>query len=156
MNKPRLTIVFDGTCGLCARTVRFFFCHEDKALFYFVPVQSDAGRLLAGEIGIDPDDPETFAVVGPDGAVRTKSAGAFYALRHCSWGWRLAGILAAVFPRFVADAGYDFVARRRILWFGTSEVCDLGPPELRCRLIESRENLGVVRASPDIAGPFTI
>jgi predicted DCC family thiol-disulfide oxidoreductase YuxK len=141
-------IVFDGACGLCAHTVRFFFARERHAEFYFVPVQSEAGRLLAGQVGIDPDDPETFAVVSPDGRVRTKSTGAFYALRQCGRGWRLLGSTTVLLPRLVTDWVYDFVARRRILWFGTADTCDLGPSPLRQRLIQSGRELEAVTGGP--------
>lgn len=149
MKTAILTIVFDGTCGLCARTVRFFFARESKAQFFFIPIQSEAGRDVAARTGIDPDDPETFAVISEDGTVRTKSSGAFHAFGYCTPVWRFAGAVANVLPRALTDRVYDFIARRRLLWFGTAETCALGPEALRQRLIEDRAALA--RLSPSVS-----
>ena len=40
-----------------------------------------------------------------------------------------------VFPRFLRDAVYKFIAQHRYLWFGRTETCRVPTPELRARFL---------------------
>jgi predicted DCC family thiol-disulfide oxidoreductase YuxK len=131
---PQLRILFDGYCGLCSRTVHFFLDREATARFVFTPIQSPAGRLLAARAGLDADDPASFAVFDEQGQPRLKSAGAFHALRYCSRPWPALSALCRLLPRWLCDAVYDQIARRRLRFFGSTDICALAGPELRSRL----------------------
>ena len=132
----RLRILFDGECGLCSRTVQFFLRNENEnaATFVFTPIQSEAGRILAAAAGLDPADPSSFAVFDHGGAARLKSDGAFYALTFCRQPWRAITAVCRLLPPSLCDAVYDFVARRRLRFFGKTDVCALAPDRLRTRL----------------------
>ena len=56
-------ILFDGVCIFCSRWVRFVAKRDTAKRFRFTPIQSDYGARLARTFGIDPDDPDTNAVV---------------------------------------------------------------------------------------------
>jgi predicted DCC family thiol-disulfide oxidoreductase YuxK len=132
--RPTLRILFDGDCGLCAGTVRFFLRHEARARFVFTPIRSVLGSEIAGQIGLDPDDPASFAVIEADGAVHLRSRGMFLALGQCRQPWRALAGLARLVPERLADAAYDVVARNRIRWFGRSDICQRPAPEVLTRL----------------------
>ena len=39
-------ILYDGVCGLCARTVRFVRRHDKNKVFKFLTLQSEAARRI--------------------------------------------------------------------------------------------------------------
>jgi predicted DCC family thiol-disulfide oxidoreductase YuxK len=131
---PQLRVLYDGDCGLCDRSVRFLFRRERRARFVFTPIQSVLGRRLAGELGLDPSDPASFALIEEPGAAHLRSRGMFLALAHCRQPWRLLASIAGCLPRFVTDRVYDVVARHRIAWFGRPSICQRPEPGLLERL----------------------
>ncbi|HWW12472.1 MAG TPA: DCC1-like thiol-disulfide oxidoreductase family protein, partial [Brevundimonas sp.] len=62
-DEPDGLILFDGVCVFCSRWVRFVIAHDLEGRFRFLPIQSEAGRSLAARYGIDPEAPQTNAVV---------------------------------------------------------------------------------------------
>jgi predicted DCC family thiol-disulfide oxidoreductase YuxK len=72
MDPSSAIILFDGICVFCSRWYRFVTKHDSAHRFRFVAIQSSEGRDLAYRFGIDPDDPDTFAlVVGEKAYFRT-------------------------------------------------------------------------------------
>jgi predicted DCC family thiol-disulfide oxidoreductase YuxK len=115
-------ILFDGVCVLCSRGCQFVSRRDRRDYFRYLPIQSPEGRLIAGQLGIDPDRPETFAfLAGGHGYV--KSDALLLIARELAR-WR-GTWLAHWVPRSVRDPIYDFVARNRYKWFGRREVCAL-------------------------------
>ena len=62
-DEPDGLILFDGVCVFCSRWVRFVLRLDRERRFRFLPIQSERGRTLAVRHGINPDAPETNAVV---------------------------------------------------------------------------------------------
>ena len=56
-------ILFDGVCVFCSRWVRFIVARDVSARFRFTPIQSAYGTRMAQALCIEPDDPDTNAVV---------------------------------------------------------------------------------------------
>ncbi len=50
--------------------------------------------------------------------------------------WRFLGSVGSLFPGFIANALYRFIARNRYRWFGKREACYLPTPELKQRFLE--------------------
>ena len=115
-------ILFDGVCVLCSRWYRFVTARDRAQRFRFVAIQSPEGRALAGRFGIDPDNPETFALVAGDSAY-FRSDAALRILRELPrWRWSAA---LRVIPASLRDALYGVVARNRYRWFGRLDACTL-------------------------------
>lgn len=126
-------ILFDGVCIFCSRWVRFVAKRDTAKRFRFTPIQSGYGTRLARTFGIDPDDPDTNAVVH-GGEVFTKSDAALTVLSHLpSWSWVRA--LFAV-PKPLRDAVYSLIARNRYRIFGKYDACFVPDADLRARVIE--------------------
>ncbi|MHB0772277.1 thiol-disulfide oxidoreductase DCC family protein [Bradyrhizobium sp. 5.13L] len=126
-------ILFDGICIFCSRWVRFVARRDTGKRFRFTPIQSDYGALLAKTFGIDPDDPDTNAVVHGD-EVYVKSDAALTVLSHLpGWGWTRA--LFAV-PKPLRDAIYSLVARNRYRIFGKYDACFVPDADLRARVLQ--------------------
>ena len=126
-------ILYDGVCVFCSRWVQFVIARDSAKRFRFTPIQSAYGTRLAQAFGIDPQDPDTNAVVH-GGKVHLKSDAALTVLSNLpGWGWARA--LFAV-PKPLRDAVYGLVARNRYRIFGRFDVCFLPDPELRKRVLE--------------------
>jgi predicted DCC family thiol-disulfide oxidoreductase YuxK len=126
-------ILYDGVCVFCSRWVRFVAVRDTARRFRFTAIQSPYGTRLAQAFGIDPDDPDTNAVIH-GGIARFKSDAALTVLAALpGWGW----VRALRFvPKPLRDAIYDLVARNRYRIFGKYEVCFVPDEELRARVMD--------------------
>jgi predicted DCC family thiol-disulfide oxidoreductase YuxK len=121
-------LLFDGECGLCTSSVRFILKRDRTGELRFASLQSDVGRRLLSERGMDPEELSTLVLVDERGEVALRSTAALrVASAHMRFPWRLAGVFLIV-PRFLRDAVYRFVAKNRIKWFGTADACELPAP----------------------------
>jgi predicted DCC family thiol-disulfide oxidoreductase YuxK len=78
-------ILYDGVCIFCSRWIRFVATRDVERRFRFTPIQSDYGTRLAQAFGINPDDPDTNAVVH-GGVAWLKSDGALTVLGRAGAG----------------------------------------------------------------------
>ncbi|MCP1829145.1 putative DCC family thiol-disulfide oxidoreductase YuxK [Bradyrhizobium sp. USDA 4532] len=126
-------ILYDGVCIFCSRWVRFVIARDTDRRFRFTPIQSGYGTRLAKSFGIDPDDPDTNAVVH-GGIAYMKSDGALTVLSHLpGWGWTRT--MFAV-PKPLRDAVYSLIARNRYRIFGKYETCFVPDADMRARVLE--------------------
>ena len=108
---------------------------DPDAYFRFASIQSDVGRELMREHGLSlPDGDPTSIVLVEGGRAFERSSAALRIARRLQFPWRLLYGFVVV-PRFLRDAVYDFVARRRYRWFGKKDVCMVPTPELRARFL---------------------
>ncbi len=126
-------ILYDGVCVFCSRWVRFVAARDKEQHFRFTAIQSGYGTRLAQAFGIDPDDPDTNAVVH-GGVAYFKSDAALTVLGHLPrWGW----VRALRFvPKPLRDAVYNLVARNRYRIFGKYEACFVLDAEMKARVME--------------------
>jgi predicted DCC family thiol-disulfide oxidoreductase YuxK len=126
-------ILYDGVCVFCSRWVRFVAARDVERRFRFTAIQSDYGTRLAHAFGINPDDPDTNAVVH-GGEVLFKSDAALTVLSHLpGWAW-VRGLRAI--PKPLRDAAYNLIARNRYRIFGKYETCFVPDASLRVRVME--------------------
>ena len=130
---PEPLWLFDGMCNLCSGSVRMVLAIDRKGLIRFTPIQSDYGRRLARQHGIDPDQPTSFLFLD-GGRALEKSAAILALLRRLGapWSW-LAAVRAL--PHAWLDAGYDWLAANRYRLMGKRATCMLPTPEQRARFI---------------------
>lgn len=126
-------ILYDGVCIFCSSWVRFVAKRDVARRFRFTPIQSDYGTMLAQHFGIDPNDPDTNAVIH-GGTAYFKSDAALTVLSQLP-GWSWARALFAV-PRALRNPLYNLVARNRYRIFGRSDACMVPDASLRERVIE--------------------
>lgn len=126
-------ILYDGVCVFCSRWVRFIAARDAAARFRFTAIQSPYGTRLARTFGIDPDDPDTNAVIH-GGVAYKKSDGALTVLSLLpGWGWTRMFFIA---PKKLRDAVYGVVARNRYRIFGRYEECFVPDPAIKARVME--------------------
>ena len=135
----RHLILYDGVCGLCNRLNQIVLKHDHNELFQFAAIQSEPGRAILRRFQRDPDLLDTFYVVRDyqSGAPRLldKSDAALFVATRLGRLFRLSGLLK-VFPRFVRNSVYDFIARHRYRVFGRNDVCLRPNPEYTRRFID--------------------
>jgi predicted DCC family thiol-disulfide oxidoreductase YuxK len=131
--KPPYLLLFDGICRLCDQSVQFILRHDQQQRICFCSIQSPAGRQWYQQLGLNPDQPETMVLIGPQGAYR-KSDAALEIANLLGGVWRLA-ILFKIIPRPLRDAAYLLIARHRYRWFGRHSQCPLPQPEWHDRFV---------------------
>ncbi|GAA0647807.1 thiol-disulfide oxidoreductase DCC family protein [Brevundimonas lenta] len=131
-DEPDGLILFDGVCVFCSRWVQFVLRLDRDARFRFLPIQSEKGRALAVRYGIDPDMPETNAVIS-GGRIFFKSDAALTVLGQLVETAPLAGL--KVVPRSWRDPIYDLIARNRYRIFGRTDACMVPSEADRARFV---------------------
>lgn len=126
-------VLYDGTCGLCHRAVRFLLAEGAPAAFRFATLDSAMARTrVASEARANL--PDSIAVVGPDGSLATESTAVLALGRALGGWWRLLAALAGIVPRPLRDLAYRAVARvRHRLFTRPDQACPIVPAHLRER-----------------------
>ena len=126
-------ILYDGVCVFCSRWVRFVAARDEVRRFRFTAIQSDYGTRLARAFGIDPNDPDTNAVIH-GGVAYFKSDAALTVLSNLP-GWSWTRVLFAV-PVPLRNAVYNLIAKNRYRIFGKYDACFVPDADMRVRVLE--------------------
>lgn len=126
-------VLYDGTCGLCAKSVRFILNHEADHEMMFAPLQGETVAALRPRY---PEIPETIdTVVYLDaGRVHLRSKAFLHAAKHMRAPWRWAHAFRW-FPGFVLNVGYRLVAALRYRIWGRVDACEIPSPAQRARFL---------------------
>jgi predicted DCC family thiol-disulfide oxidoreductase YuxK len=118
-----MIVVFDAHCLLCSGSVQFLLRHDRAGRLQFATIQSEPGRQLLKQAGIDAIEPESFVLVDGE-RTWTETAAVMRVADALGWPWRIAWI-AWLIPHPLRDAVYRWIARNRYRWFGRRDVCFL-------------------------------
>ncbi len=126
-------ILFDGTCAFCERSVRFIATRDPQGYFRFGASQTPQAAELLARFGVTRDSARSIILI-EHGQVFLRSTATLRIASRLTFPWRLAAALLWI-PVPIRDAAYRLVAalRRRIA--GTSNACEIPPPEIRARMI---------------------
>jgi predicted DCC family thiol-disulfide oxidoreductase YuxK len=128
---PDALMVFDGVCNFCSGYVRLVSLLDQDGVIHFTAIQSPYGRQLAGQRGVDPDDPATFLFFDRGEALEgTDAMAAMLARLRPPWRWLR---LVKLIPRPLRDAVYRWTARNRYKLLGKRRACIVPSPALRSR-----------------------
>ena len=125
-------ILFDGSCAFCERSVRFI-ATRDNGYFKFGASQNPQGRELLARFGTTREAARSLILI-EDGQLYLRSTAVLRVTRHLRAPWNLFRVLLLV-PRPIRDFVYSVVAAVRHRIAGTSNACEIPPPEIRARLI---------------------
>ncbi len=129
---PHPVVLFDGVCNLCNASINFVIDRDARSVFRFAPLQSDVGRALVAECGLEGED---SIVLVEDGRCYVRSDAALRIARRLDGAWPMLSALRIV-PRPLRDAAYRVIARNRYRWFGRQDACRLPTPDLRARFLD--------------------
>jgi predicted DCC family thiol-disulfide oxidoreductase YuxK len=134
MSEERLTIFFDGYCGLCDRFVTFVLHNPAAGRFRYAPLQGETYKEVKTKFPhlSDMDSVILHRIQGDQESVHAHSDAALQILS------RMEGIMlprlakvALWIPRSVRDFAYRIVARNRYSIFGKRDTCRLPTAEER-------------------------
>lgn len=141
----RVLVVFDGYCGLCNRSVRWFLRRDRRDRLRFVAFESPlvAGLLARHGIsasgpGLGPGPSSILVVRDPGGAkeqLLDRSTGVLAMMAELPRPWPAVGAALGWIPRPLRDLGYRLIARWRYRIWGRYESCPLPTPEERGRFL---------------------
>jgi predicted DCC family thiol-disulfide oxidoreductase YuxK len=126
-------ILFDGVCNLCTGSVQFVIARDSRKRFRFASLQSPVAERLLGRR----DDLDSVVLV-ENNAIYRKSSAALRIARRLDGLWPLLSVLRVI-PRFLRDAVYDWIGRRRYRMFGRREACWVPGAELAERFLDRGE-----------------
>jgi predicted DCC family thiol-disulfide oxidoreductase YuxK len=139
----RLLVIFDGHCGFCNLSVRWFLRRDRLDRMRFVASESPLVTGLLARHGLGTQGlelgSETIVVVRDAGGENerefTRSDAACELLRVLPQPWRAAGVVLGWVPQAVRDVGYRVIARWRYRIWGRLESCPLPTAEERGRFL---------------------
>jgi predicted DCC family thiol-disulfide oxidoreductase YuxK len=139
----RLLVIFDGHCGFCNRSVRWFLRRDRRDRLRFVASESPKVAGLLARHGTGAMDlasgPDTMLVVrdpdGPAERVYVRSDAALALLAELPRPWPGVGVVFGWVPRPVRELGYRLIARWRYRIWGRLESCPLPTPQERSRFL---------------------
>lgn len=133
--KNKKIILFDGVCNLCNNAINFVIAHDKKDVFRFASLQSELGRKLVSERGIDPEVLDTIILIEPGVVYYEKSTAALKIAKDLSGGYSLMSHFLFL-PKFIRDGVYNLVAKNRYSWFGKKDSCMIPTPELKAKFLD--------------------
>jgi predicted DCC family thiol-disulfide oxidoreductase YuxK len=108
-------LYYDGYCNMCSRLVRFIYRHGGKAKFQFIPLSQSGMPESSGGGSV---------ILETEGKKWYKSSAVLRVCIILGFPWNLLAPLLLI-PASWRNAAYDFVAARRIKWFGARNSCFL-------------------------------
>jgi predicted DCC family thiol-disulfide oxidoreductase YuxK len=132
MNLPGPTVLYDGECGLCHRSVKFLI-KRDRGQLWYAPLQGETAAELRAE---HPQIPETLesVVLVDGGRVYLRSKAFFHSAKYLTRPWRWAYHLRWL-PAFLLDLVYALIARVRYGIWGKYDTCTLPTTDQRAHLL---------------------
>ncbi len=118
------TIIFDGSCRMCARSMRFIEARRGRQPLRLLAAQSPEAAELLQAHGFPPGGAGSIVFIDGDRA-HTKSEALLQIVRKLRAPWRWLVVLGII-PRPIRDGLYGVVARNRHRWSSTP-VCDASP-----------------------------
>lgn len=104
-------IFYDGDCGLCNRTVQLVLQKERKRDILFAALQSEFAIAFFKNLDLPSPNLTTF-YFWENGKMYDKSTGVLKVTRHLKFPYFILAALR-IFPRFLRDYVYDFIAGKR-------------------------------------------
>ena len=139
----RLLVVFDGHCGLCNRSVRWFLVRDRLDRMRFAPSQSEPVADLLARHALSaadaPTGPTSILVVRnaglPNEQILLRSRAVRALLAELPHPWPAIATVLGIIPRLLLDLAYRLVARWRYRIWGRLETCPIPTPDERARFL---------------------
>ena len=121
MRDERHILFYDGTCGICSRSVRFILKNESDERINFAALQSDFSIEFLRNFDIESSNLTTLYFYSK-GNVYSKSRAILALIPFLKWYYSFF-YLGFLIPRFILDFFYDILAKNRKRFF--SSTCEL-------------------------------
>lgn len=132
--KDKQIILFDGVCNLCDNAVQYIIKKDTKDIFRFVSLQSELGQKIQNYLGIQNRNIDSIVLYVPNKAYYIKSSAAIEIARELPYlNWFR---IFKIFPTWLRDPVYDYIAKNRYKWYGKKESCMMPTPEIKAKFLE--------------------
>ena len=128
-------VFFDGVCNLCNSSVDFLIKIDKKKTLKFASLQSDFAKekLKPFQLKLQTIDSIVF---WKNDEIYIESNAVIEVLKTIGGFWKFIAIIFQIFPKFLRNAVYRFVAKKRYSLFGKRNVCRIPNSEERDRFLE--------------------
>lgn len=127
-------VLYDGTCGLCSKSVQWILRHEADHALVFAPLQGETAAELRARHPEIPKSLDSVVLVDEADRVWLRSKTFLRVAKHLRAPWRIAYHVRWL-PAFVLDLGYRVIARLRYRIWGRADACELPSPQNRDRFL---------------------
>lgn len=127
-------ILFDGICNLCDATVQFIIKHDKNDIFRFVALQSDLGKKIINHIGLDTSKTDSIILYEPGHAYYYKAEAALKIAKELGGVYSFLTVFS-IFPNWLTNRVYDYVASNRYKWYGKKEECMIPTPGMKAKFL---------------------
>ena len=137
ISEPSRILFYDGDCGLCARSVRFFLGVDRHKRLSFAPLQGETAQDYLPKNLRDVHCLSTVVYRRSDSEGQTltlRSEAVAHALIDVGGVWSGLGRLLRLIPTPLRDWGYHLIAKNRLKFFPQG-ACTLPRQQARERLL---------------------
>jgi predicted DCC family thiol-disulfide oxidoreductase YuxK len=139
----RLLVIFDGHCGLCNHSIRWFLRHDHHDRLRFTPSDSPNVAALLSRHNLDSTTatptPNTILVAEslgtPTERLLTRSDAVLAILRQLPQPWPVFATICRIVPRPLRDLVYRLIARYRYRIWGRLDTCPIPTAQERSRFL---------------------
>jgi len=125
-------LVYDGACGFCSRSVQFILRHEARHDLLFVPRDSELGRRLRRDYGMEAVESMLWI---EDGRVFTQAGSVLKSAQYLGGWWARLAALASLLPTPLLNVLYKLIATNRRRLMRGRASCVVPTPEQRDRFV---------------------
>ena len=133
-------LFYDGSCGLCQRTVRWMLRHDSQGRLHFAPLQQPLASEVFTRHALDVQHTNSAVLVThfgePAERVVMRSGAILGCLGVLGGRWALLAAIARLVPRALRDGVYNWLARNRHGLFAIGESCPLPTADERARFLD--------------------
>jgi len=127
-------ILFDGICNMCNNTVDFLIRVDKNKKLQFASLQSNYAIKKIREINFSTNINSLIFIRNNNPYFYSDATA--YILIEVGGFYKLLGKLILLFPKFIRDSVYKFIAKHRYQWFGKRNVCRVPNAEERKMFLE--------------------
>ncbi len=128
-NKEYSVVLFDGICNFCNSSINFIIDRDYKDRFRFAALQSEKGKELMKQFGLDSENLKTIILI-ENGRFYTKTTAALRIAKHLKGIWKFSYVFIII-PPFIRNIAYIIISKYRYRWFGKKNACRIPLPEER-------------------------
>ena len=132
----RLLVIFDGLCGFCNLSVRWFLRRDRQDRLRFVAERAGSGEHREALFAVTiPERPVAQALDTPGERLLVRSDAFLAILCQLPAPWPAVAACFRLIPRPLRDLGYRLVARWRYRIWGHLDSCPIPTAEERARFL---------------------
>lgn len=120
----KIIIIYDGTCNLCDRTITWLQKKDRQNIFKFISIEEYIAKGNALPEVLFTLSYIDSIIVFHNHKIQTKSAAVFDILKNID-SWINVFLILKFIPPKHLNKIYDYIARKRFLWFGKKNSCNI-------------------------------